>query len=170
MSFNFVVENLNTSIGRLVNWYREFMRRTEHAFRAMNRRILALEQREARPTDEQVERALRKIFADKFADPGLQKMKISNVMKEGEYFVGDPNADGVIPYAIEMDPDTLQVDPDGYPSEKYRETLEMLEGKVNQFPDLDSSNPGEDDDEAPTAQRARPSPPRSDHLKSPAHN
>jgi hypothetical protein len=147
MSFSFVVENLNTSIGRLVNWYREFMRRTEHAFRDMHRRVLVLEQKQPcqGPTDEQLERVLRKILADKFADPGVQKMDNSNAMKAGQYFVENPNIDGVIPHPIPIDANMLQVDPGAVPSQEYRETLEMLEGRLPRFPELDPSNSDEDD-------------------------
>jgi hypothetical protein len=171
MSYTYIVGNLSTGMERLVNWYREFMRRTEHSFRDMHRRILVLEQRQSwkGPSDEQVERALRKILAEKFCDPGSQKIDNPPGMKDGDYFVENPSMDGVVPHAIPMDLNMPDMDPEAVPSKTYRDTLDMLEGKLPGFPDLDISKPleDEDDDEEPVAQRIKKSPPDSKHPRSP---
>jgi hypothetical protein len=147
MSFGFVVEKINIQLERLANYYREFMHRTEQSFRAMHQRILHLEERQAwqEPSDEQVERVLRKILAERFADAGVKGVRNPNVMKDGDYFVENPDAHTMIPESIPIDVDSLQVDPGAVPSQRYLETMQMLEGRIPSFPELDVwKTPGTD--------------------------
>ncbi|KAF2658482.1 hypothetical protein K491DRAFT_592896 [Lophiostoma macrostomum CBS 122681] len=136
MSWNFTVERINQSLERLVGWYREFMARTEQSFRALHQRILYLEDRQSwqGPSDEQVERVMRKILAERFADAGTQQVENPNHMKDGAYFVQNPKEDQMIPKPLPIDFSALQVDPNKFPSEKYGQTLQMLESDISTFP------------------------------------
>jgi hypothetical protein len=136
MSWNFTVERINLSLERLVGWYREFMTRTEQSFRALHQRISYLEDRQAwqGPSDEQVERVMRKILAERFADAGTQRVENPNRMKDGACFVENPKEDQMIPKPIPIDFSALQVNPNEFPSKAYGQTLQMLESEITTFP------------------------------------
>lgn len=121
------------------------MHRAEVSFRALSERIEYLEQRQAwqGPSDEQVERVLRKILAERFADAGIQQVENPNVMKEGDYFVKRPGEDSSIPRTIPIDPATLLVDPDAVPSKTYAQTFQMLEKGLGEFPRADVGKPAQ---------------------------
>jgi hypothetical protein len=124
------------------------MHRTERCFRQLHERIVRLEsgQTSQGPTDEQVERVLRKILAEKFSDPPIHHHKKRDTMQDGNYFVRDPN-DSPYPKPVKIDVASLLVSPESVPSQAYAETFHMLENRLNTFPSTDLLTPGEDDDE-----------------------
>ena len=123
------------------------MHRTERCFRQLHERIVRLEsgQTSQGPTDEQVERVLRKILAEKFSGPPIHHHKKRDTMQDGNYFVRDPN-DSPYPKPVKIDVASLLVSPDSVPSQAYAETFHMLENRLNTFPGTDLLTPGEDDD------------------------
>ncbi|KAF2819966.1 hypothetical protein CC86DRAFT_123403 [Ophiobolus disseminans] len=139
MSLSFQLQKINQSFERIASWYHEFMHRTELCFRALNDRIIWLEERQEwkGPSDEQVERVLRKILAEKFSHDGTQEAPHNhNVMKEEDYFVEDRRDLGV-PRPVAMDAASLVVDPEAVPSKAYAETFRMLEMQLDKFPNVD---------------------------------
>ncbi|KAF2867858.1 hypothetical protein BDV95DRAFT_501768 [Massariosphaeria phaeospora] len=138
MSWTWAVQQINRSLEQLGNWYYEFMHRAEQAFQALHERVSYLEDRQAwqGPSDEQVERILRKILAERFADAGVQRVENPNVMKASDYFVERPK-DASVPKTIPMDVTSLQVDPSAVPSKAYQQTLEMLQDGLDEFPHVD---------------------------------
>jgi hypothetical protein len=114
------------------------MHRTELCFRALHERITWLEERQALhgPSDEQVERVLRKILAEKFVEGHTQHVHNPNVMKEGDFFVEDRRNLAILS-PVAMDPASLFVDPEAVPSKAYVETFNMLERHLSDFPDVD---------------------------------
>jgi hypothetical protein len=116
----------------------EFMHRTELGFQALHDRIAWLEERQAchAPSDEQVERVLRKILAEKFAGEHKQPVQDPNVMKEKAYFVEDRKKLASL-RPIVIDPTSLFVEPDAVPSKAYAETFKMLERRLEDFPNVD---------------------------------
>lgn len=117
------------------------MHRTELSFRALHERIMFLENRQAweGPSDEQVERVLRKILAEKFSDAGMQQVQNPNIMKDGDYFVENLKT-LASPRPISIDPASLLVEPEAVPSKAYAETLEMLESRLHRFEPNQSAN------------------------------
>ena len=116
------------------------MSRTESCFRALHERIVHLEERQAwgSPTDEQVERVLRKILDEKFSGSGLRPVGNPITMSNRDYFVENPK-DLAYPRSIAIDPASLLVEPDSVPSKAYAETLQMLESNLAHFPRMDWS-------------------------------
>lgn len=114
----------------------EFMQRAEASFRALHERLEVLERRQVGhgPSDEQVERVLRKILAERFAGQDLGR---PDEPKDSRFFVKRPNADSSVPSAIPIDATLLQVDPDAVPSNAYRQTIQMLEKELQNFPAAD---------------------------------
>lgn len=94
-----------------------------------------LEERQAwaPPTDEQVERVLRKILAEKFSGAGMQPVENPNTMRDGDYFV-ENRKDLAILRPVSFDPAALLVEPEAVPSKAYAETIQMLESQLTQFP------------------------------------
>ncbi|KAF2709437.1 hypothetical protein K504DRAFT_379487 [Pleomassaria siparia CBS 279.74] len=140
MSWNFTVHKINQSFERLAGWYRDFMHRTEQSFQMLHRRILYLEGcRDSTngPTDEQVERVLRKILAERFADPNRQRIDSSGALNNGGFFVERPHDDESIPKVIPFDMTMLQVDVTDVPSKDYLQTLQMLESDLEHYPQVD---------------------------------
>jgi hypothetical protein len=90
-----------------------------------------------RPSDEQVERVLRKILAERFSDRDVLSVQNPHIMKEEEYFVEDRRG-RTLPKPIRIDAASLFVDPESVPSKAYTDTFEMLERGLADFPDLDS--------------------------------
>jgi hypothetical protein len=144
------------------------MQRTEQSFRAMHQRLMYLEEREAwrGPSDEQLERVLRKILAEKFNDANVQQgEQAPNALKNVEYFVERPKEDASIPKAIPINMAALQVDAAAVPSENYQQTLRMLESEIVDFPHVDlSRNTQRDsvhDQKDPSSDFKRPKQPSS---------
>lgn len=101
----------------------------------MNERLVRLEQKQLThgPTDEQVERVLRKILAERFATLDVPPVKLAAHEPGGAWFVKDPN-DHLYPRSIKMDVASLLVSPESVPSRAYMETFKMLEDDVNDYP------------------------------------
>ncbi|KAF7564620.1 hypothetical protein PtrM4_040540 [Pyrenophora tritici-repentis] len=103
---------------------------------AQNRveRILLLEQRPPiqAPTDEQLERVLRNILAERFSDPVMHHMKKDDVARDEGWFVKDP-----YPKSIKMNVASLLVPPESVPSQTYTDTFRMLEDGLDGFPGED---------------------------------
>jgi hypothetical protein len=115
------------------------MERIELSFRALHERVMRLEDQQARqgPSDEQVERVLRKILAERFSENSSLSVQNPHIMKEEDYFVLD-RRDRTIPSPIRFDPRSLLVDPDAVPSKAYADTFKLLNRRLAEFPDLDS--------------------------------
>jgi hypothetical protein len=97
-----------------------------------------LEERQAwqKPSDEQLERVLRKILAERFADGERQPVQSPNVTKEEDQFVEDRRKSAVLsPVAI--DASSLFVEPDAVPSKAYTDTFNMLENHLVGYPNID---------------------------------
>jgi hypothetical protein len=116
-----------------------FMQRVESSFRALHERIQYLEQRQAAqgPTDEQVERVLRKILAERFAEAGTQHFDNMEKARSSDWLEKIRNPEVSIPKSISLDAATLQVDPDAVPSKAYGQALQMLEMGLQKFPQAD---------------------------------
>jgi hypothetical protein len=136
----------------------------------MHQRILKIEEQGAHqgPSDEQVERVLRKILAERFADSSAHREGISNIAKEGGYFVQPPKEDMTIPHAIPIDVHSLLVDPNAMPSKTYAETMQMLEGRLPAFPEVDLST--EQGDQSQDGNQITNSKAESERLKSALDN
>jgi hypothetical protein len=119
----------------------EFMHRTELCFRSLHERIIRLEDRQAwqKPSDEQLERVLRKILAERFADGERQPVQDVTITKEEEYFVEDRRRCAVLS-PIAIDPSSLFVEPDAVPSKAYSETFNMLENHMAGYPNINMKN------------------------------
>jgi hypothetical protein len=117
----------------------EFMQRAEASFRALHERIEYLERNQAGqgPTDEQLERVLRKILAERFGEAGTQGLDHPADSKGGEFFVNRPKSEYSIPKTISIDARSLQVDPDAVPSKAYGQAFQMLEEGLQKFPKVD---------------------------------
>jgi hypothetical protein len=104
----------------------------------MHERILQLEDRQdwQGPSDEQVERVLRKILAERFSDDTMHQVQHPNIMKEREFFVEDPRKQSA-PGPVFIDPAALFVDPEAVPSKAYADTIRMLDRRLHDFPDVD---------------------------------
>jgi hypothetical protein len=102
----------------------------------MHERILQLEDRQdwQGPSDEQVERVLRKILAERFSDGTMHEVQHPDIRRERDYFVEDPRKQPA-PRPVLIDPAALFVDPEAVPSKAYADTLNMLEGRLHDFPD-----------------------------------
>lgn len=97
--------------------------------------MLYLEERQAwqGPTDEQLERVLRKILAERFANEGPQRTDSMNLVKGGDFFVEDARKRSSIK-PITIDAASLFVEPESVPSRAYAETFQMLEGRLTDYP------------------------------------
>ncbi|ORY10671.1 hypothetical protein BCR34DRAFT_485320 [Clohesyomyces aquaticus] len=172
MSWTFTVHKINQSFDQIAEWYHTFMDRTEHAFRALHERITYLENHQAcqGPSDEQVERVLRKILAERFGEAGFQRVEPSPALKENAYFVKKPAEDECVPNPIQINTAMLHVDPDGVPSEAYRKQFKELDSNLSDFPNVDlkgSITRGEVEDIKPSvlATRRDQSPNNSQYTK-----
>ncbi|KAH5462911.1 hypothetical protein HBI30_005490 [Parastagonospora nodorum] len=139
MSFTFHLQKINESFDRIALWYREFMHRTELCFRALHERVMRLEDQQAmqRPSDEQVERVLRKILAERFSERDVLSVQNPHMMKEEDYFVEDRRG-RTLPKPVRIDAASLFVNPESVPSKAYTDTFEMLDRGLADFPDLES--------------------------------
>lgn len=115
------------------------MDRTELCFRALHERVMRLEDQQAHqgPSDEQVERVLRKILAERFSECGSLSVQNPHVLKEEDDFVLD-RRNRTIPQPVRFDPESLLVDPEAVPSKAYTDTFKLLNRRLADFPDLDS--------------------------------
>jgi len=115
------------------------MQRVEASFRALHERIEYLERHQTGqgPSDEQVERVLRKILAERFGAAGSPRFDNSTQSNDGGFSVKRPNTESSIPRTISFDPATLQVDPDAVPSKAYGQAFQMLEKGLQKFPQVD---------------------------------
>ncbi|KAK7188772.1 uncharacterized protein CC84DRAFT_1084743 [Paraphaeosphaeria sporulosa] len=143
MSWNYTVNQINLSFERIAQWYQDFLRRSEAAFRALHDRVLVLEQQQASqgPSDEQVERVLRKILAERFGDTSSLRVENPSQIKDVDFFVKPPDDNIPIPRAPLIDPAMLFVDPEAVPSKAYSETFQMLERGLSQYPQIDDAKP-----------------------------
>jgi len=123
----------------------EFLRRSEVAFRSLHERVLYLEQRQdwQGPSDEQVERVLRKILAERFSDAQVRPLDNPNRLKDGDYFVKPPDGSTSIPRAPSVDPALLVVDPEAVPSKAYGQAFQMLENGLRDYPQVDLTRPAQ---------------------------
>ncbi|KAF2476607.1 uncharacterized protein BDR25DRAFT_210112 [Lindgomyces ingoldianus] len=139
MSWNFALHKINESFDQIAEWYRVFMHRTEQSFRALHERLTFLENQQSLqgPSDEQVERVLRKILAEKFADSGVHRLERPSNIKESTCSFQKTEEDSPFPNPIQIDTTMLHVDPDGVPSEAYRKQFKMLESSLSEFPHVD---------------------------------
>ncbi|KAF1832742.1 hypothetical protein BDW02DRAFT_411569 [Decorospora gaudefroyi] len=136
MSWSFQLQKINQSFDQIASWYREFIHRTELCFRQFHERITRLEEQQnfPGPTDEQVERVMRKILSEKFADPTIHHVeKDRNPTKDRDAFVGNPND---FPLS-KIDVASLLVSPESIPSKTYTETFQMLESRLDGYPDIE---------------------------------
>lgn len=118
----------------------DFLQRTEDSLRALHNRVLYLEERQAwqGPSDEQLERVLRKILAERFANDGPQRTDSMNLGKSSDFFIEDArNRSSIRP--ITIDAASLFVEPESVPSRAYAETFQMLEGRLTDYPRLEES-------------------------------
>lgn len=139
MSWNYTVHQINRSFEQIGLWYQDFLRRSENAFRALHERVSYLETQQVaaqRPTDEQVERALRKILAECFAPDGGPPVREVEMNQDPEFFVR-PKDRSCIPKPPIISPAKLAVDPEAVPSRSYGETLRMLQEGLTQYPQAD---------------------------------
>jgi hypothetical protein len=104
----------------------------------MHERISQLENRQEwqGPSDEQVERVLRKILVDRFSDGTMQPVQHPNIMKETDYFIEDLRRQPA-PLPVLMDPASLITDPESVPSKAYADTIKLLDKRIAQFPNFD---------------------------------
>lgn len=118
---------------------KEFMQRTESCVQMLHERILSLEGRQQSdqgPSDEQVERVLRKILAERFGDPSTARSERPEDTKPTSYFAGS-NGGLAILKPLVIDPALLVIDPAAVPSKAYSDTMNMLETRLAEFPNSD---------------------------------
>ncbi|CAI6335627.1 unnamed protein product [Periconia digitata] len=133
MTWNYALHQINRSFEQLAQWYHEFILRSEASFQALHNRVDCLEKRQTQLDDEQIERVLRKILAERFADPSIQRTSGSSEPKEKAI------KDGPMPKYVSIDPTKLLIEPDAVPSKAYGRTFAMLEDKLRDFPHMDQT-------------------------------
>jgi hypothetical protein len=123
----------------------EFLQRTEDCFRALHDRVSYLEERQARngPSDEQVERVLRKILAEKFTHDALHRTDSLDMAKSSDFFIENARNRSTI-RPITINAASLLVEPDSVPSNAYAETFQMLEGRLAEYPRMCQEEPGDE--------------------------
>jgi hypothetical protein len=103
----------------------DFLERTESAFQALEFRVSRLEERQViGPSDEQVERVLRKILAERFANDGSHRTDSIGLMKDNNLRLEDAKGRSSI-RPIRIDAASLFVEPESVPSKAYTETFQM---------------------------------------------
>lgn len=124
----------------------EFLQRTEDCFRALHNRVLYLEERQAwqGPSDEQLERVLRRILAERFTTDEQQRTDTMNLVKANNACVEDARTRSSI-RPITIDAASLFVEPESVPSRAYAETFQMLEGRLTDYPRLHEEEPVDGD-------------------------
>jgi hypothetical protein len=113
------------------------MHRTNAYLESFNLRIQRLENQSTHaPSDEQVERVLRKILAEKFSGGITQHVQSPDTLKEEDCFA-DAQKELANFKPIQVDTALLLVDPDAVPSKAYEETMKMLDGALADYPRFD---------------------------------
>lgn len=147
MSWSYTVHQINRSFDQIARWYQDFLRRSEAAFRALHERLLVLEQQQQSsqgPSDEQVERVLRKILAERFSNTGNTHgdgSSSSQHVRSKMFFVKPPDESISIPRAPILNAEMLLVDPTAVPSKEYGQTFQMLEQGLSHYPQIDDAKP-----------------------------
>ena len=149
MSLGFQLEKINKAFEQITIWYKEFMNRTNECFKTMHARQLELEERVGQfehqnwqgPTDEQLERVLRKILAERFADPRGRSVDGMDTTKETPRFLDQLKEDLIYPRPLPLDLASLQVDVMAVPSEKYAQDMRMLQGGLEDYPSVNMKAP-----------------------------
>ncbi|KAF1913610.1 hypothetical protein BDU57DRAFT_580028 [Ampelomyces quisqualis] len=136
MSLSFQLQKINQSIELIASWYHQFMHRTEVYFRNLHERVLRLESQPHAPSDEQVERVLRKILADRFSDGIAQEVHSPDILNKEDCLVDAQNELANFK-PIHVDPALLLVDPNAVPSKAYVETMKLHDRGLDEFPKLD---------------------------------
>ncbi|KAL1649764.1 hypothetical protein SLS61_006141 [Didymella pomorum] len=122
----------------------DFLERTESALQALNFRVSRLEERQVVvPSDEQVERVLRKILAERFANDGSHRTDSIALTKDFSLRLEDAKGRSSI-RPIRTDAASLFVEPESVPSKAYTETFQMLEGRLTEYPRIPDEAPAED--------------------------
>ncbi|KAJ4340094.1 hypothetical protein N0V87_002714 [Didymella glomerata] len=146
MSWSFQLQRINQSFERIAGWYHDFLERTESAFQALEFRVSRLEERQViGPSDEQVERVLRKILAERFANDGSHRTDSIGLMKDNNLRLEDAKGRSSI-RPIRIDAASLFVEPESVPSKAYTETFQMLEGRLTEYPRMSGEAPAENVD------------------------
>lgn len=102
-----------------------------------------LEERQARgPSDEQLERVLRKILAERFASDGSHRTDSMDMVKGSNFLIEGVRSRSTI-RPINIDAATLFVEPESVPSRAYAETFQMLEGRLTDYPRIQQQEPVE---------------------------
>lgn len=144
MSWTFQLQRINQSFERIAGWYHDFLERTEVALHALNFRVSRLEERQViGPSDDQVERALRKILAERVANEGPHRTDSIGLMKDNSLRLEDAKGRSSI-RPIRIDAASLFVDPESVPSKAYAETFQMLEGRLAEYPCMPDEASAED--------------------------
>ncbi|KAF3040343.1 hypothetical protein E8E12_009001 [Didymella heteroderae] len=147
MSWSFQLQRINQSFERIAGWYHDFLERTESALQALNFRISRLEERQViGPSDEQVERVLRKILAERFANDGSHRTDSIGLLKDSHLRLEDAKGRSSI-RPLRFDAASLFVEPESVPSKAYAETFQMLEGRLAEYPCMPEELPVGDIDE-----------------------
>lgn len=119
----------------------EFLQRTEDAFQALHQRISNLEERQTYgPSDEQVERVLRKILAERFTNNEPLRTDSMTLAKGNDFFIEDARSRSTI-QPISINAASLFVEPESVPSKAYAETFRMLEGRLTEYPRMYQPEP-----------------------------
>lgn len=123
------------------------MHQTEFHFRELHQRLTFLEQRQASqgPTDEQVERVLRKILAERFSGIDAQRHETYTTTRDSGY-CGEDRTFMKFPQAIMVDAATLIVNPDCIPSKEFGQTFDILESQLAGYPNESSDSYSHDDE------------------------
>lgn len=121
------------------------MQRTESCLRELHERIVLLEERPAlqAPTDEQLERVLRKILAERFSLPDSRPAENARPVNSDNALVGGRTF-MECPRPIMIDPASLVVEPDSVPSKAYAETFQKLESRLQGYPRMSDTARKED--------------------------
>lgn len=121
----------------------DFLQRTEYALQALSLRISRLEERQVtESSDEQVERVLRKILAERFANDGSHRTDSMNLIRDDFSLENTKGRSTIRP--IRISAASLFVEPESVPSKAYTETFQMLEGRLTEYPCI-HEEPAEDD-------------------------
>ncbi|KAJ4384253.1 hypothetical protein N0V86_001100 [Didymella sp. IMI 355093] len=145
MSWSFQLQMINQSFERIAGCH-DFLERTESALQTLSLRISRLEERQVvGPSDEQVERVLRKILADRFANEGSHRTDSMNLVQDNNNFLEDIKGLSTI-RPIRVDAASLFVEPESVPSKAYVETFQMLEGRLTEYPCIYKDASAEDMD------------------------
>lgn len=119
----------------------DFLERTESVLQALDFRVSRLEERQViGPSDEQVERVLRKILAERFANDGAYQTDLTGLMKDSNLRLGDAKGRSSI-RPIRINGASLFVEPESVPSKAYAETFQMLEGRLAEYPRMLEEGP-----------------------------